>query len=343
MAIADDLDAHVRRIVALHFDPCTGSPYWLERQEKLRINAAREIKTFADLAVLGAMEEDALSRRPVLDFVPLGERDRLMGAVIADTGGTTGPPKRTIFSREEFLAAFVSPFVRMARNVGFPLEAAWLFVGPGGPHVIAQAATACAAALDSHQPFTVDFDPRWFRKLPPDSIGRKRYIQHLLDQAADVLRSESIEVLFTTPAMLQGLVTIMTDLQRDRIRGVHYGGMRLAPDILQRAQSEWFPNAVHLAGYGNSLFGVCMESGGDASRTMRYFPHGLRHQLRVATDGRVWMHRLDRTALIVNFAERDIGRPVSPSLEFAGMGFSEGVEDPGPPEELSRMVEAGIY
>jgi len=343
VVVAADLDAHVRQIVALHFDPCTGSPYWLERQEKLRINAAREIKTFADLAVLGAMEEDALSRRSVLDFVPLSERDRLTGAVIADTGGTTGPPKRTIFSREEFHAAFVNPFVRMAEHVGFPRDAAWLFVGPGGPHVIAQAAAACAAAMGSHQPFSVDFDPRWFRKLPPDSIGRKRYLQHLLDQAADVLRSESIEVLFTTPAMLQGLVTIMTDLQRDRIRGVHYGGMRVAPDVLQEAQSEWFLNAVHLAGYGNSLFGVCMESGGAASRTLRYFPHGLRHQLWVATDGRVWMHRLDRTALIVNLAERDIGRPASPSLELTEMGFNQGVEDPCPPGELSRMVEAGIY
>lgn len=343
MALADGLDAHVRRIISLHFNSSTGAPYWLERQHELGINAVEELQTFADLERLGAMEEDALCRRPVLDFVPVSARQRLTGAIITDTGGTTGRPKRTIFSREEFHAAFVEPFVRMAEHAGFPRDAVWLFVGPSGPHVIGQAAAACAAALGSHQPFTIDFDPRWFRKLPPDSIGRERYLQHLLDQAMDVLRYEPVEVLFTTPVMLQGLAALMTDPQRDRIRGVHYGGMRVDPGILQKAQSEWFPKAVHLAGYGNSLFGVCMESGGAASRSLRYFPHGLRHQVRVARDGRVWMHRLDSSVFIVNLAERDAGRPANPSLELAGMGFGEGVEDPGPLAQPSSTERTGIY
>lgn len=343
MAIADELDAHVRRVIALHFDVRTGAPYWLERQEKLRINAVKDIQTFEDLRRLGTMEETALCRRSVLDFVPASERRRLSGAIITDTGGTTGQPKRTIFSHEEFLAAFVEPFVRVARYVGFPGDASWLFVGPSGPHVIGQAAAACAAAMGGHQPFTVDFDPRWFRKLPGDSIGRKRYVQHLLDQAMDVLRCEPVEVLFTTPVMLQGLALLMTDPQRERIRGVHYGGMRVDPDVLQKAQSEWFPNAVHLAGYGNSLFGVCMESGGAASRSLRYFPHGLRHQVRIAEDGRVWMHRLDPTVLIVNLAERDTGRAAIPSLELARMEFGEGVEDPKPREQTSSAETTGIY
>lgn len=343
MAVADELDAHVRRIIALHFDMRTGAPYWLERQENLRINAAKEIRTFEDLQRLGAMEEDALCRRPVLDFVPASARHRLAGAIITDTGGTTGQPKRTVFSSEEFLAAFVEPFVRVAKYVGFPGDGTWLFVGPSGPHVIGQAAAACAAAMGGHQPFTVDFDPRWFRKLPADSMGRERYVQHLVDQALDLLRCEPVEVLFTTPMMLQRLAAFMTDSQRERIRGVHYGGMRVDSSILQEAQSQWFPNAVHLAGYGNSLFGVCMEAGGAASRSLRYFPHGLRHQVRVAPDGCVWMYRLDPTVLIVNLAERDIGKAASPSLELARMEFGEGVEDPKPREQTLSAETTGIY
>ncbi len=343
MDVEAELDDCVRRIIAIHFHPQTGAPYWLARQKILGINAIEEIQTIADLDRFGAMEADALCTRPVLDLVPLSERQRLCGAVITDTGGTTGRPKRTIFSRDEFHAAFVEPFVLMAEHVGFPRDAAWLFVGPSGPHVIGQAATACAAALGSHQPFTVDFDPRWFRKLPHESAGRSRYIQHLLDQVTDVLRSEAVEVLFTTPVILERLNAIMSHVQRERIRGIHYGGMRVDADILHRAQSEWFPNAVHLAGYGNSLFGVCMEAGGAAHRKLQYFPHGLRHQVRVANDGRVWMNRLDPTVLIVNMIERDSGTAAAPPAQLERMGFGAGVEDPSPFQQTGTTESAGIY
>jgi hypothetical protein len=231
----------------------------------------------------------------------------------------------------------------MAQRVDFPRDAAWLFVGPGGPHIIGQAAAACAAAMNNHQPFTIDFDPRWFRKLPAGSMGRDRYVRHLFDQAADVLSSEHIEVLFTTPVMLRGLAEIMTDSQRMRIRGVHYGGMRVESDLLRAAQQDWFPGAVHLAGYGNSLFGVCMEAGGDPSRALRYFPHGLRHQVRIAANGRVWMHRLDPTVLIANLAERDAGRPATPQTELVSLGFGVGVENPGPVNETGSAAPPGIY
>ena len=40
-AAREKLDAHVREIVAWHFDPETGCPFWLERAEYLRTLAAR--------------------------------------------------------------------------------------------------------------------------------------------------------------------------------------------------------------------------------------------------------------------------------------------------------------
>lgn len=343
MAVEGELDAHVRRMIGIHFDPQSGAPYWLKRQQALEIDVLARINTFADLERLGPMDEDALMRQPLLDFVPLSRRHLLPGGIVTDTGGTTGRPKRTVFSRDEFHAGFVEPFVRMARRVHFPSNAAWLFVGPGGPHIIGQAAAACAVELGGHQPFTVDFDPRWIRKLPPGSMGRDRYVRHLLDQAVDVLRSESIEVLFTTPAMVRSLAEIMTVAQRERIRGVHYGGMRVELQLLRSAQTDWFPRAVHLAGYGNSLFGVCMEAGGEPSRPLRYFPHGLRHQVRVAQGGRVWMHRLDPTVLIVNLAERDVGRTTSPGADLESLGFGSGIEDPGPMNATALTTAAGIY
>jgi len=341
-ALNRDPDAYLRRILAIHFDPRGGTPYWLRRQRELRIDVRAEIRTLADLERLGTMDADALRGRSVLEFVPRSRRAALRGAIVTETGGTTGPPKRTVFSRQEFHQAFIEPFIRVATATGFPREALWLWVGPSGPHVIGQAAAACAAALDSPQPLAVDFDPRWFRRLPADSMARQRYLEHLLEQALDVLNSEPVSVLFTTPAMLRHLVQVMTDTQRARIRGVHYGGMRVEPALLRAAQSEWFPRAVHLAGYGNSLFGVCMEFGGAAERTLRYYPFGPRHQVRVGNDGCVVMSRLDPTVLLVNVRERDVARAL-PAPGAPWEAFGPGVEDPRPAEETAAPSAVGIY
>lgn len=337
------LDAHVQSVVAIHFDERSGAPYWLERQRAMGFNAVKELQSFGDLARLGAMDEGALSRRPILDFVPVSQRPRLHGAILTETGGTTGRPKRTIFQAEEFRAAFVQPFVVMAERAGFPRGGSWLYVGPSGPHVIGQAAAECAVAMGSHQPFTVDFDPRWFRKLPPGSVGRERYTRHLVDQAIDVVASEPVDVLFTTPPMVRNLAAAMSDVDRDRIRGVHYGGMRVEPTVLVAAQTQWFPRAVHLAGYGNSLFGVCMEEGGLPDRRLQYFPHGLRLQVRVDENEHVWMHRLDPTVLIANLAERDAATAADPSAELQHLGYGAGVEDPRPPRQIPGVDQTGIY
>jgi len=343
MALSRDLDAHVRRILAIHFDPDGGAPYWLERARTLDWDVRERIQTYAELELLGPMDEDALRDRPVLDFVPRSRRRVLPGAILAETGGTTGRPKRTIFSRDEFHAGFVEPFVRAADYAGFPRGGLWLWIGPSGPHIIGQAANACAAALDSPQPFAIDFDPRWYRKLPPDSTGRERYLQHLIAQALDILSAEPIDVVFTTPVMLGRLARATNVAQRSRVRGVHYGGMRVEPNLLAAAQTDWFPNAIHLAGYGNSLFGVCLELGGPPDRKLCYHPYGLRHQVRTDDAGRVWMSRLDETVLIANLPERDRATGRTASADAARLGFGQGIEDPRPLAATEVYANAGIY
>lgn len=337
-----NVDEHVRRIMAIHFHPERGAPYWLERERSLGIDVRRVVRTSADLDRLGPMDEDALRQRPITDFVPKSQRGRLAGAIIAETGCTTGKPKRTLFSRSEFQAAFVEPFVRVADSTGFPRGGLWLWAGPSGPHVIGEAAAACAAALASPRPFAIDFDPRWFRKLPAASLARERYLDHVLEQALDVILRQPISVIFTTPVILHGLSERMTFEQRGRIRGVHYGGMRVEPDLLKSAQTDWFPNAVHLAGYGNSLFGVCMEFGGSPDRRLCYHPLGVRHQVRVDGDGRVWMTRLDATVLIANLRERDVGAAAAVP-DPSHPDFGPGVEDPRPDERDTASRDVGIY
>jgi len=85
-----NVDEHVRRIVAIHFDPDHGAPYWLQREGALGIDARSEIRTLKDLDSLGPMDEDALRARPIMDFVPQSQHSNLTGAILTETGGTTG-------------------------------------------------------------------------------------------------------------------------------------------------------------------------------------------------------------------------------------------------------------
>ena len=122
----------------------------------------------------------------------------------------------------------------MAAATGFPAGRPWLWVGPSGPHVIGKAVRELARQTGSMDPFSVDFDPRWAKRLADGSLARQRYLDHVTDQALDVLAREEVGVLFTTPPALAALAERMTDRQREAIRGVHYGGMSMTPEAVNR-------------------------------------------------------------------------------------------------------------
>ena len=55
----DALDAHVREIVAWHFDPKTGSPFWLQRAaDVFDFDPAKEVGGYDDLKIFGPFEDD---------------------------------------------------------------------------------------------------------------------------------------------------------------------------------------------------------------------------------------------------------------------------------------------
>ena len=144
---SDSVAARLVRAIAIHFDPEGGAPYWLDRQRQLGIDARAEIRAAADLVKLGAMDQEALSRRPTEDFIPRSMLSRRAEFIRGETAGTLGKPKHAVHRRDEFEAGFVTPFVTAAKRAGFPRGLNWLFIGPSGPHVIGKAANACARAL----------------------------------------------------------------------------------------------------------------------------------------------------------------------------------------------------
>lgn len=345
------LEERFQRVIAAHFDPAWGSAYWLELAGKMGIDGLRQLRVPEDLSLLGGMCAEDLRHRPLLDYIPRRFHDQLHGLVVAQTGGTTaGGGTWTAYRNDEFAEAFVQPFIDAARPLGFPIGRQWLFVGPSGPHVIAKAVRHLAAAFNSPDPFAVDFDPRWAKKLPQGSFGRQRYVEHIVAQAMAVVETQDVGILFTTPPVLEALSSRMTASQRERIAAVHYGGLAITPAEMLRFQTECFPNALHLSGYGNTLFGCCMELSAAPGREIDYFPHGNRLIFEVidaesSADGfgKIRFTRLDETMLIVGMAERDIAQGIMPPSNVPP-GFTQaGLRNPHPPAAIETQIATGLY
>jgi hypothetical protein len=352
----------LRRVVDLHFDPAGGSRYWLERARELGFDPRQRIRSLEDIALLGRMDERALASRPVEDFLPASIRQRRPDLVVAETGGTTGESKFAVFREDEFREAFVEPFVAAAARCGFPRGESWLFLGPTGPHIIGKAARACARALGSPDPFMVDFDPRWARALADGSFAKSRYLHHLEDQALRVVETQHVGVLFTTPPVLDGLSEKMSPAQRQRVRGIHFGGLPLSPELRARLV-ELFPHAVLLSGYGNTLLGMMPELDWDADAGIGYFAHGTRLVVTVVRcepgeesagtplrpagpgeRGRVLVHRLDETQFLANMLERDTALELLPAPGWEEAGFVlPGVREPLPVVTRSEKPKSGFY
>ena len=88
------LDAWVREIVAWHFDPATGCPFWLDYAKRLDWDPRREIRSYDDLDRLGSFQDEWLRGGPVRRWVPRAYADKPV--YIFETGGSTGVPKSRI-------------------------------------------------------------------------------------------------------------------------------------------------------------------------------------------------------------------------------------------------------
>lgn len=322
---------HIRTVLALHFDPNQGSPYWLERQHQLGFDVCREIRSCEDFHRLGPMDVTALRTRPITDFIPRSLHRDLPSYLLSETGGTTGDPCRRVFSPQEFDNAFIGPWLKAVHEHGFPRQGRWLFVGPGGPHIIDRSARFMARSLGSLEPFTVDCDVRWIKRQAKGSMGFTLYMEHVLAQAMNIIGHQQIDTLFTTPPLLVALAALMRPEDRQRIQGIHTGGMHLDALTAGELRAQ-FPRAVILPGYGNSLFGVTFPvvwdeqhtpppeladedtfSVGDPTLWLQLAsipaneqaPQDLRTCVEPGQRGRVIVHRLDPSFLLINLAERD--------------------------------------
>ena len=143
-----DLDAHVREIVHWHFDPETGTPFWLDFAKRLDWDPRKEIQTYADLDRFGFFQDEWLRGGPVRRWVPKAYADRPIYTF--ETGGSTGVPKSRI-NINDFRIDY-EMFSDTLPDEHFPKGSDWLMVGPsarggcGSPSSISRSIAAASAS-----------------------------------------------------------------------------------------------------------------------------------------------------------------------------------------------------
>ena len=349
------LDNHVRGIVQWHFDPETGSPFWLEFAKKLEFDPRRDLQTFEDLRKFPLFEDEWLRGGPVRRWVPKFYAHRPV--YVFETGGTTGIPKTRI-SIEDFRIDY-ELFSETLPEQYFPRGSNWLMLGPSGPRRL-RLAVEHLAQYRGGISFCVDLDPRWVIKLINKGWTEQleAYKQHVIDQAVTTLKAgHDIKCLFTTPKLLEALALTLeqqgTSIREVGILGIFSGGTEFTPQWTRFAMEELLDGVYITPTYGNTLMGLA------ASRPVRaeegykitYYAPQPRAVIEVVDanqaervvgygeTGRVKLTTLTKEFFMPGFLERDEGEREPPYEAYPWDGVS-GVR---PFKQLAATTTVGVY
>lgn len=349
-----DPDELVRAAMAWHFDPDTGSPFWLARASRLDFDPRADIRTFADLRHFPDVAAE-LRDVPARDLVPRGYGADPDIAGVFESGGTTGAPKRVVCLRDWCDRLLAWDDAHLDRQ-GFPRNANWLALTPAGPHIVGYLVRR--SALDrGGLCYAVDLDPRWVKHLI--ATGRKdeadAYSEHLVDQAAQVLSTQPVEVLVVTPPLLERLCRRddLVGLVRERVRAIRWGGTQLDADSEYLYRTEIFPDTVLFGHYGNTMtLGFASQRAGQpAGEPCVFDPFGPFVSFAVVDPvtgapvpygarGQVVTTHVSRSFLLPGNAERDMAVRVRPQGDQVG----DSVSEVGPMRRVEEQdVIEGVY
>ena len=351
----DKLDAHVREIVAWHFNPDTGTPFWLDRVKTLGFDPRKEVQSFADLKKFGLFEDEWLRGGPVRRWVPRACQDKPI--FVFETGGTTGIPKTRI-NINDFRTDY-EMFSDTLPEEYFPRGANWLMLGPSGPRRL-RLAVEHLCQYRGGICFCVDLDPRWVVKLIKKGWMEhlNAYKDHVIEQALTILKAgHDIKCMFTTPKLLESFAAALekqgSSVKETGIRGIFSGGTEFTPQFTRFAVEELLDGVYMTPTYGNTLMGLaCSKPVGPADGyKITYYAPQPRAVVQVVDfdnpdklvdygqPGRVMLTTLTREFFMPRFLERDEGEREPPYEKFPWDGVS-GVR---PYRGFAASTTVGVY
>jgi phenylacetate-coenzyme A ligase PaaK-like adenylate-forming protein len=344
------LDDWTREVVAWHFDPATGCPFWLDWAHRAGWDPREHVQGYDDLDRFGFFQDEWLRGGPVRRWVPRAFADKPV--YVFETGGSTGVPKSRI-NIEDFRIDY-ELFSRTLPDAAFPKGSDWLMVGPSGPRRLRLA----VEHLAQHRGgicFMVDLDPRWVIKLikTQQADMAEQYKRHVIDQALTLLRAhDGIKCLFTTPKLLEALCERVS-LKRVGITGIFCGGTEMTPQFHRFAVEELL-DGIHFAPtYGNTLMGLATHKPPVAEDewAIIYYPPEPRAVIEVVNPdqpdrlvnygetGRVRLTTLTKEFFMPRFLERDEAEREPPCDMYPW----DGVRNVRPFSRFATAVVEGVY
>jgi phenylacetate-coenzyme A ligase PaaK-like adenylate-forming protein len=349
-----DPDAFFRAAMEWHFNPETGSPFWLARAESLDFDPRADVKRFEDLTLFPNVTNELREVR-ARDLIPrgFGPHPEVIG--VFESGGTTGPPKRVVMLRD-WWDRMVAWEIEHLEARGVPHNADWLALIPSGPHMAGEIMRRQPAALGGLS-FAIDMDPRWVKKLIAAGKGEEAdaYAEHLIDQAEFVLQTQDIGVLMSTPPLLERLARRddLVALVRRKVRMIEWAGAHMDADTRQLYRTEIFPGVTLAGSYGSTMvLGVAAERPGltddDPCIFDSYSPYiafsvvdpTTRRNVDYGERGQVVMNHVSRSFLLPNNLERDMATRIRPLEGQVG----DSVADVTPVQRFDdESVIEGVY
>jgi phenylacetate-coenzyme A ligase PaaK-like adenylate-forming protein len=345
----EQLDHHLRDIIAWHFSPETGCPFWLDWASK-NFDPRHEIKSTDDLLKFPHFEDEWLRDLQPEVWVPAAFKGQPYN--IFETGGTTGMPKQRI-GWNDYKVDY-SEFSEKIRDEHFPRGEAWLMMGPTGPRRLRLAIEHLANVRGSSCYF-IDLDPRWVKKLiaAKQFDQAKAYMAHVVDQAATILKHRKVSGLFTTPKLLEALAE-KVDIYEAGIRGVFCGGTTMAPQYVRFIVEEVLEGRIGFyPTYGNTLMGLAasVPLTKEDHFSITYYAPQPRAVLRVVDPadtnrtvdydqwGRVELTTLTKEFFMPRFLERDEALRRRPRAPYAW----DGVAEVRPFGAMEKQIVEGVY
>jgi phenylacetate-coenzyme A ligase PaaK-like adenylate-forming protein len=360
-AAREKLDEQVREVVQWHFNPETGTPFWLEYASKLNFDPRKDVRGYEDLKKFGLFQDEWLRGGPVRRWVPKAFANKPI--YVFETGGTTGVPKSRV-ACDDFRTDY-ELFSHTLPDQYFPKGANWLMLGPSGPRRL-RLAVEHLCQFRGGVCFCVDLDPRWVIKLINKGWMEhlEAYKQHVIDQAITILGAgHDIKCMFTTPKLLESLANALekrgSSIKQTGITGIFSGGTEFTPQWTRFCVEELLGGPPEVSGiymtptYGNTLMGLACSkpvTAAEGYKISYYAP-----QPRAVTEvvdfndsntlveygqtGRVKLTTLTQEFFVPGFLERDEGEREPPHEKYPWDGVS-GVR---PFHEFAATTTVGVY
>ena len=219
--------------------------------------------------------------------------------------------------------------LRNMEEWGCPGDLNWLALVPSGPHMAGSRPREQVRTRGGIF-FTIDMDPRWVKRClaegRPEEAGR--YVDHLLNQAEWLLRTQDIGILTISPPMLVRLAQReeLAKLINDKVHLIVWQGAHMDADTRHLLRTEVFPE-VKLRGF----YGSTMVLGGAFERVGltddepcvfdSFYPYisfavvdpETGAEVPYGERGRVVMNHVSKSQLLPNNLERDTAIRVAPS------------------------------